>query len=246
MFDKTQHHGQFIEAAMQLASTQPWRTISIADIAAKAGLTEVDFKKAFSSKPEMLAAFSQAVDAEVLKKVGPSRADDQEVPRDRLFDVIMTRFEVMTPYKAALKNIHRDLRGGLNFGDIPLTQFVNSQYWMLAAAGIPANGSRGILRVPGLLAVYSSAISVWLQDDDPGLAKTMAVLDRRLRRGENMLERVEAFCVQGCNALKSLRSAGVSKSDDTVPSETKEKPATPPPSKGDEPGPAAMGEPSAG
>ena len=32
---------------------------------------------------------------------------------------------------------------------------------------------------------------VWLEDDDPGHARTMAALDRRLRRGERTLRNAE-------------------------------------------------------
>jgi hypothetical protein len=60
-------------------------------------------------------------------------------------------------------------------------------YWMLEAAGIGTDGATGGLRVAGLAAVYASVFRVWLEDDDPGHARTMAALDRRLRRGERSL-----------------------------------------------------------
>ena len=40
------------------------------------------------------------------------------------------------------------------------------------------------MRVAGLGMIYASVFGIWLEDDDPGLARTMAALDRRLRRGE--------------------------------------------------------------
>jgi len=55
---------------------------------------------------------------------------------------------------------------------------------MLEAAGVSADGISGLIRVKGLAAVYASVFHTWLDDDDPGLAKTMARLDRRLRRAE--------------------------------------------------------------
>jgi hypothetical protein len=62
---------------------------------------------------------------------------------------------------------------------------------MLAAAGISGEGGRGLLRVQGLLTIYAWVFPVWLGDNDPGLARTMAALDRRLRRGEAVLRRIE-------------------------------------------------------
>ena len=52
--------------------------------------------------------------------------------------------------------------------------------------------------------VYASVFGVWLEDDDPGLARTMAALDRRLRRGERTLRGVE----QVGSALYRLATEG--------------------------------------
>ena len=49
------------------------------------------------------------------------------------------------------------------------------------------------MRVQGLLAVYSAILPIWLNDDDPGMARTMAALDRRLRRGESAIRGIERF-----------------------------------------------------
>jgi hypothetical protein len=97
----------------------------------------------------------------------------------------------MQPYKAAIRRIRGDL--GSSFGEA-LAQFrpaLKSQYWMLAAAGISGEGGRGLLRVQGLLTIYARVFPIWLDDGDPGLARTMAALDRRLRRGESVLRGIE-------------------------------------------------------
>jgi hypothetical protein len=57
---------------------------------------------------------------------------------------------------------------------------------MLEIAGISASGPFGRLKTKGLAAVYLSVLRVWLQDDSPDMAKTMAVLDRSLRRAESL------------------------------------------------------------
>jgi hypothetical protein len=64
---------------------------------------------------------------------------------------------------------------------------------MLAAAGISTDGATGALRVAGLGMAYAWVFRTWLEDDDPGLSKTMAALDRRLRRGERALGSIERF-----------------------------------------------------
>ena len=57
---------------------------------------------------------------------------------------------------------------------------------MLEAAGLSTTGVRGALRVKGLGAVYLVVLRTWLGDDDPDLARTMAMLDRMTRRAESL------------------------------------------------------------
>ena len=68
---------------------------------------------------------------------------------------------------------------------------LNSQRFMLAAAGIDTEGPLGALKLQGAVLVYANTMRTWLDDDDPALAKTMARLDRELRRGERVLEGAE-------------------------------------------------------
>jgi AcrR family transcriptional regulator len=181
MLDSTTPRGRIIAAAFRLAETRGWRELSLGEIAGEAGIPLAELRGTFQSKGQILEAFSRAVDQAVLEKFDKPGTD---VARDRLFDVLITRFEIMQPYKAAIRRIRADL--GSSFGEA-LTQLrpaLKSQYWMLAAAGRSGEGGRGFLRVQGLLAIYAWVFPVWLGDDDPGLARTMAALDRRLRRGE--------------------------------------------------------------
>ena len=67
---------------------------------------------------------------------------------------------------------------------------LQSLAWMLEAAGIDSSGLRGAVRVRGLALIWAAAFRVWLDDEDGGLAPTMAELDRRLRQAESLIEKV--------------------------------------------------------
>ncbi|MGI9412676.1 MAG: TetR/AcrR family transcriptional regulator, partial [Hyphomicrobiales bacterium] len=91
---------------------------------------------------------------------------------------------------------------------------VRSMEWMMAAAEVETPGLRGLARANGLLFVFLSAYRTWLEDDDPGLAPTMATLDRQLRRGENMLKNADmpiglgrALFQVACNLRKNRKQA---------------------------------------
>ncbi len=103
MFDEFSKRSKAVRAALELAQQRDWGEIGLADIAKQAGLDLADLRREFSCKSDILRAFQAEVDADVLAKAKPAGAD-QSV-RDRLFDLIMTRFEVMAPYKPALKRI---------------------------------------------------------------------------------------------------------------------------------------------
>jgi len=63
--------------------------------------------------------------------------------------------------------------------------------FMLEAAGADSEGPVGALKLQGLTLAWARLVNVWLADDDPGMAVTMAELDRTLRRGDMLVARAE-------------------------------------------------------
>ncbi len=201
MLDTSTPKGRVLAAALQCAAQKSWADVSLLDVAEAAGVSLADLRGLFAGKTEILAALLRAIDDEVLKRA-PARTEGQET-RDRLFDIIMTRFDVLAPHKAALKSIHAS--GAADFA--LAGPFLSSQHWMLQGAGIGTDGAMGALRVGGLGLAYASVFRVWLEDDDPGLARTMAALDRRLRRGERALGNIEQLSTAASRFGEALREA---------------------------------------
>ena len=178
-----------VEATMRLAADRPWNDIELADIAREAGVSLADLRDLFPSKGAILGGFSRMIDRKVLE--GASDDLTGEPARERVFDVIMRRLDAMTPYKAALRRIVWALRSD-PLAMAALNQVgLNSQRYMLASAGISTEGPLGLLKLQGAVIVLSNTMETWFEDDDPVLARTMARLDRELRRGERVLERAE-------------------------------------------------------
>jgi ubiquinone biosynthesis protein COQ9 len=201
MLDISTPKGRIIAAALRLAGERPWADVTLTDIARSADVNLNEVRREFNSKSEILAAFVRAVDDEVLART-PKRATGQS-SRDALFDVVMSRFDVMAPYKTALSSI----AATWTLDPALLRALAQSPAWMLRAADIKAEGLDGQVRAAGLGAVYGSVFRTWLKDDDPGLARTMAALDRRLRRGEEMLEAIDGFAKKVCDVTEGFRKA---------------------------------------
>jgi AcrR family transcriptional regulator len=180
-----------IEATMRLATDRPWNDIELTDIAREAGVSLAELRDLFPSKGAILGGFSRMIDRKVLETPGDDLAG--EPARERVFDIMMRRLDALAPYKAALRRIMRALR----FDPLSLAALnqagLNSQRYMLAAAGISTEGPLGLLKVQGAVLVLANTMETWLDDDDPVQARTMARLDRELRRGERVMERAEDF-----------------------------------------------------
>jgi AcrR family transcriptional regulator len=173
-----------IEAALTLAAEKGWRDLALADIAEAAGLSMAALYARYPSKTAILAAYSRAIDAAVLAGLDDDQAG--ESAKDRLFDLLMRRFDKLEAHKPGLLRIAEDTgRDPLSLV-CGLANLERSMAAMLEAAGLSTSGLRGVLRIKGLSAVYLAALRAWSRDDSADKAKTMAALDKALGRAERM------------------------------------------------------------
>ena len=175
---------KIIDSALRLAAEEGWSRVSLSDVAQQANVPLSDLHGQFAGKRSILAAFSRRTDVRVLRAVDP---DDQEGerPKDRLFDVLMLRFDELQHHKEAMRAISRDLARdpfGLLAGARPA---LRSMHWMLEAASIDSGGVYGAVRARALGLVWLAAFRVWLEAE-PGLGKTMSELDKRLEQSVSL------------------------------------------------------------
>ena len=180
---------EVVEALMRLAADRPWTDIEITDVAQEAGVSLAEMRDMFPSKGAILDGFTRMIDRKVIE----GTTDDLigEPARERLFDVTMRRLDAMAPYKRALRRISIALRSDLGSLAALNRSALNSQRYMLAAAGVPTEGPLGFVKLQGMVVALANVMETWFDDDDPTLARTMARLDRELRRGERVLERAD-------------------------------------------------------
>lgn len=189
---------RLIDAAFALARRQGWSRTGMADIAAEAGLPLHEAYALFPSKSCILDGFRRRIDQAVLTDLGKEEAaaqGDGTARRDRLFDTLMRRFDALQPHKEALRAILRDAVGD-PFLLLSGLGLLRSMAWMLEASGIRTTGWRGLVRAQLLAGLYLTVLRVFFEDASPDLGKTMAALDRQLRRSERLLG-VEP-CAKGC------------------------------------------------
>jgi AcrR family transcriptional regulator len=172
-----------IDAMLALAAEGGWRAVTLAEIARRSNLSLGDLHRLFETKQAILLAYRDSLDEAMLAGDLPDPASS---PRDRLFDVLMRRFDAMQRDREAIDAIlhgsRRDPWAWLCAGP----GLWKMSTLALEAAGISASGPLGRLKAKAVLAIYLSTARIWLTDDSPDMAKTMASLDRSLRRAEEM------------------------------------------------------------
>lgn len=194
-----------IDATLDLAAIQGWRDTTLGDIARHAGVSLAELYGHFPSKMAILAAFARRIDLAMLAGIEPEEAE--ETPRERLFDLAMRRFDALAPHREGIRAILRDS------GRDPATAlcgaagpFRRTLTWMLEAAGLDSSGLTGMVRANGLALIYLSVLRVWLEDESEDMSKTMAVLDKRLKRAEELV-----------NSLPGRRRRGAREAAEAVP-----------------------------
>ena len=170
-----------IGAALLMAAESGWRRVSVVTAAREAGVPLPVARARFPSRHAILLRLGRLADQAVLAEV----PTDGSV-RDRLFDMLMRRIDALQNHRAGVIAVLR----GLPY-DPPTALMLacatrRSMRWMLEAAGVPATGLTGELRVRGLVGVWLWTVRAWERDDSTDLSATMAALDIALSPAEEI------------------------------------------------------------
>ena len=173
-----------VTAAFALGADAGWRNVSAASAARHAGLDFAMARARFGSCAAILRKFGELADVAAL-----TGALTEGVARDRLFDVLMRRFDFLQAHRAGvlalLKAVPADPMLALCLARANLV----SMGWMLEGAGISSKGVRGELRKRGLLLVWAYGMHAWACDESADLTATMAAVDVALNKADSLAAR---------------------------------------------------------
>lgn len=174
-----------VAAAFAMAAETGWRSVGVAGAARRAGLPLARARARFPVRAAILLRLGRQLDRAALEQFAlAGDAAAAQPPRDRLFDLLMYRFDALLPHRDGLRALLRALPADPGGALLLAAATLGSMGWMLEAAGLRATGLRGAARAQGLLACWLQAARAFERDDSADLAGTMAVLDRALRRAE--------------------------------------------------------------
>jgi len=176
---------ELFDAFWRVVALHGWHGTTFARIAAQGGGSLADLRGRYATPVDLLRAHARAVDQAVLEGTVPGQFGFGSA-RDRVFDLLMRRFDALAPHREGILRLQRDLRRD------PLTALLlspilmASMAWTLEGAGISTAGISGALRVQGLTGVWLNTARAWEDDDSVDLGPTMAALDRALDRAEKV------------------------------------------------------------
>jgi hypothetical protein len=151
--------------------------VSLVEAAQDAGLDLARLRARFPGRAAVLLRFGvQADQAALAGSVTLGSA------RERLFDILMYRFEALQAHRDGVMALMAGLRTDPATTLMLYAATLRSMKWLLEGAGIPTTGMTGMLRVHGLLALWLYALREWERDESADLSGTMRAVDQGLDR----------------------------------------------------------------
>lgn len=185
--DNRSTEDKLIDAALALAAERPWRTLALPEIADHAKVQIGEALLSLPSRDRIQRALIDRVDAQVFGSLKDDPLDGSV--KDKLFDILMRRFDALDGHQAALRSMAKDAARDPLGTACTGARFLKSMALSLQAAGVSAEGCAGAAKAKALALIQLNASRVWMNDEDPGLARTMAALDKGLARAEKLASR---------------------------------------------------------
>ncbi|WP_201305875.1 ICP22 family protein [Roseomonas harenae] len=173
------------DAFWRVVAQHGWHGTTFARIAAESGESLSDLRGRYPTPVALLRAHARAVDQAVLEGTVPGQSGFGSA-RDRVFDLMMRRFDALAPHREGILRMQRDLRRDPLSALLLSPILMASMAWTLEGAGVSTAGLAGGLRVQGLTGVWISVARAWEDDESVDLGPTMAALDRALDRAERV------------------------------------------------------------
>jgi hypothetical protein len=170
------------DALMTLVAEHGWQKATLNLVAEKSGHALSDILPFAENRFDLLDHFGTRTNMRALKI-----AEDEggsEAVREKLFALIMARFDVLADHKAAIKSLSDSAKRDPGLALYFAHRVRQTLGLFLEASGVNASTTSGRTKARGLTLLYARVVTVWFKDDSEDLAKTMAALDKALADAE--------------------------------------------------------------
>jgi hypothetical protein len=177
-----------IDTTFSLAGEIGWSAITLQRIGKTANIPLDETSAIFSSKWDILEAFRARTDLLITSQKTPTWSG-QSV-KDRLFDILMARIEIIEPWKAGISSIAR------HSVVQPLTairlfaSLNKSMELMIKHVDAKTQGPGKFLQSHGLTIIYLLVLRQWISDPSSDLGSSMAELNKRLISADQLISQI--------------------------------------------------------
>jgi ubiquinone biosynthesis protein COQ9 len=215
-----------IASFFRLAAEHGWGRTNVAEAARAAALPLAEARIRFPGRGAVLRQFGRMADRAAL-----AETPTDGTVRDKLFDLLMRRFDALQAHRAGVVALLRALPSEPPTALLLACATQRSMRWMLNAAGVSTAGLRGELRVRGLVAVWVWTLRAWERDESADLSGTMAALDAALRRASRLAAWLGGGTADAADSEAGTEAADASAAEpglDPGPGPASPAPETPP------------------
>lgn len=172
---------QIARASLAILAKQGYDALTPTNVARALKMSPSELARVVSDRARLIACIFGYVDQQVTDQFKDGMDEDAST-HDRLFEVMMARFDILQADRAAFVNILHAWRRDLCLPTTLIPRVLGSMTKMLDCAGVQSDHRLSSLRPLGLSVVYAATLRAWLNDDSDDMAATMAELDKRLNQ----------------------------------------------------------------
>lgn len=168
-----------IEAMLPEVPFDGWSGAALRAAARRCGITSEEARALFpGGAADLVAAFSRWADQHMLDRFEALPLTDTRIS-DRIARAIATRFEIVVPWREAVRRALTVLALPYN-APLALRLVYDTVDAIWYAAGDAATDFSFYTKRMTLAGIYSAAVLYWLEDRSEGFTDTRAFVDRRL------------------------------------------------------------------
>ena len=174
----------FLDAALDLAAERGWRSVTAGEVSARSGIEARVLGGAGPFRARLLARLMERVDRGMREGLDDEARDPTLPVRDRLFEALMARLDVLARHRAGMVAVLRGVPLDPPTALAALPLLGRSMAHTLQAIGESPWPPLGPLKVKGLSLVWLATLRAWIRDESPDMAASMKALDLALARAE--------------------------------------------------------------
>lgn len=153
-----------------------WQHLSLNHLSTEGHISLAAIHEHASDKPQLFALIADVIEHETQTIDETDQANLE--PHELIFEVLMARFDALTPYKSAIEKLIDDLKRDPAVFPVLIPHALERIKRLALKAGIIYDGVLAPLQYRAFGLLYLKLLHTWLMDASMDLSKTMSACDK--------------------------------------------------------------------